>query len=293
MITEQTCPQCGQSNWKPFLQTRNLRTSRELFAIVECTCGMLATLPRPDDEALGAYYDPANYDSHKAKGKGLKDAMYEAVRKRALRTKLGWVQGVAPSNRWLDYGCGTGDVLGYAHTKGWAVTGVEASPDARKTAYERNKLHVLAPTEVDQILPKSQGAISLFHVLEHLPDPVGHLKQFWSWLEDKGALIIAVPNPESPDAQYYGAHWAAWDVPLHLWHFRPANLIQMVEKQGFKLVKTHPMWFDAPYVAGLSEAHRGAKGAFIKGLFRGLLSNVHARGGKNASSLVYFFQKAE
>ena len=254
---------------------------------------MLATLPRPEDAELAAYYDPANYDSHKAKGSGIKDTVYEVVRRRALRTKLRWAQRVATSKNWLDYGCGTADVLGYAKALGWKVTGVEASADARRTAEARHGIVPLSPEQAHHLPAESHGVISLFHVLEHLPNPNQHLEQFHTWLEPNGGLIIAVPNPQSPDAQYYGPHWAAWDVPLHLWHFRPANLIQIVENKGFKHIDTKPMWFDAPYVATLSEGHQGSKGAFVKGIFRGLLSNAHAKGGKNASSLVYFFQKGK
>jgi 2-polyprenyl-3-methyl-5-hydroxy-6-metoxy-1,4-benzoquinol methylase len=291
MITQQNCPNCGRDAWQPFLTTRNLRTTREPFNVVSCTCGMLATLPRPDDDALGAYYDPAGYDSHKAQASGLKDQIYQAVRRWSIQTKYHWVASRAPESKWLDFGCGTGDVLAYAQQRGWKVGGVEPSESARATALQKHRLTLWDPSDSAWKESKDWGAITLFHVLEHLPNPNQHLAQFQQQLLPNGWLIIAVPNPESPDAQYYGKDWAAWDVPLHLWHFRPSILQSMVEQHGFNLVETKPMWFDAPYVSALSEAHRGASAAFPKGILRGLLSNAHARWGKNASSLVYFFQK--
>jgi 2-polyprenyl-3-methyl-5-hydroxy-6-metoxy-1,4-benzoquinol methylase len=291
MITQQACPHCARNAWQPFITTRNLRTTREPFNIVACPCGMLATLPRPDDDALGAYYDPSGYDSHKESATGIKDYLYNAVRNWSIKTKYHWVSSLAPESSWLDFGCGTGEVLAYAQQRGWSVGGVEPGSSARATALKKHGL-TLWDTHHDAWKSSGPwGAITLFHVLEHLPAPEQHLAQFHRMLHAEGWLIIAVPNPESPDAQYYGADWAAWDVPLHLWHFRPAVLQSMVEQHGFKLLKTKPMWFDAPYVSALSEGHRGASAAFPKGILRGLLSNVHAQWGKNTSSLVYFFKK--
>ena len=54
-----------------------------------------------------------------------------------------------------------------------------------------------------------------------------------SLLTEKGVLIVAVPNCSSFDAKKYGAYWAAYDVPRHLWHFTPGTIQQFGSKHGF------------------------------------------------------------
>ncbi|MCK7553827.1 class I SAM-dependent methyltransferase [Chitinophaga sedimenti] len=57
-------------------------------------------------------------------------------------------------------------------------------------------------------------------------------------LKPGGALLIAVPNYTSKDAQHYGEHWAAYDVPRHLYHFSPTAMQNMLQAHGVTVVKT-------------------------------------------------------
>ena len=59
----------------------------------------------------------------------------------------------------------------------------------------------------------------MWHVLEHVSNINDTLLQFSRILKKDGSLIIAVPNCNAWDATYYKEFWAAWDVPIHLWHF--------------------------------------------------------------------------
>ena len=77
-----------------------------------------------------------------------------------------------------------------------------------------------------------------------------------SLLTEKGVLIVAVPNCSSYDARKYGAYWAAYDVPRHLWHFTPGTIQQLGSKHGFILAERHPMPFDAFYISMLTEKNR-------------------------------------
>ena len=64
-------------------------------------------------------------------------------------------------------------------------------------------------------------------------DSLEPLNETWetlhSLLTEKGVLIVAVPNCSSFDAKKYGAYWAAYDVPRHLWHFTPGTIQVDVE----------------------------------------------------------------
>ena len=137
--------------------------------------------------------------------------------------------------------------------RGWQVEAVEKNAQARAFAKEHFGLDVKPDTALQDFAPGSFDVITLWHVMEHLE----HLNETWdtlnSLLTEKGVLIIAVPNCSSYDAKKYGAHWAAYDVPRHLWHFTPGTIQRLGAKHEFILAARHPMPFDAFYVSMLSE----------------------------------------
>lgn len=106
--------------------------------------------------------------------------------------------------------------------RGWQVEAVEKNAQARAFAKEHFGLDVKPDTALQDFAPGSFDVITLWHVMEHLE----HLNETWdtlnSLLMEKGVLIIAVPNCSSYDAKKYGAHWAAYDVPVIYGILRPA-----------------------------------------------------------------------
>ena len=112
----------------------------------------------------------------------------------------------------------------------------------------------------------------------------------------KGKVIIAVPNHESQDAQIYQEHWAAYDVPRHLYHFSPKSIIHLVEKFGFTHEQTLPMKFDSYYVSILSENYlnpnKGTIRKLINAFINGYKSNTWAKkNNNNYSSLLFILKK--
>ena len=138
------------------------------------------------------------------------------------------------------------------------------------------------------------NTITLWHVLEHIPDPVEGLTRIEQLLDKNGTIIIAVPNHKSYDAQYYKSLWAGYDVPRHLWHFSPIGIAKLAHLNGLKVHKIKPMYFDSYYVSLLSERYRQNKLTFT-GLLRALiiasLSNLLALFTGNYSSLIYIIKK--
>jgi hypothetical protein len=106
-------------------------------------------------------------------------------------------------------------------------------------------------------------------------------------VKPNGTIIIAVPNFNSYDAKHYGAFWAAYDVPRHLWHFSKTSIKLLFEKEGMKLEKVLPMKFDAFYVSLLSEKYKNGKMNFVKAFFVGLRSNAKAKSNFEFSSHIY------
>lgn len=283
------CPVCCSASSSVALTATDHTVSHEHFEIRQCDgCGFHFTSPRPEQNNSGKYYLSGDYISHAAKASSLKDRIYHSVRRWAIRGKHKLIASYHSSGAVLDVGCGTGDFLSFLQGKGYTVTGVEVSPIARSLAEAKG---LLVAEKLDTIPPQAQfQVVSLWHVLEHVPDPRQTLEQLHARCAEDALLVIAVPDHASWDRAHYGAYWAAWDVPRHLSHFRRPDMKRLLLQTGFEPIAIKKMWFDAPYVSMLSEQYRGAGPltSLIKGALFGSWSNVIAwSSGRPTSSSLY------
>lgn len=286
------CPLCSSERIATFVRTSDFFLSGEKFDISEChECGHLFTNPQPLPEQLPLYYQSEKYLSHKEKAESFYEKIYAAIRWLNLRTKYGQVTRGLQKGQLLDYGCGRGDFLSLAKEKGWVCTGIEQDEDARKFAQNNAQLDVFPPDEVFYDFTHRFDLITMFHVLEHIPDPHNLLEQINSWLKPGGRLAVALPNPLSFDAKYYGKYWAAWDVPRHLHHFKPSVITATARSHGFELQRVHPMLWDSFFVAMLSEQYKKTGLALVRAGLIGLYSNFNALISGEYSSLLYIFKK--
>ena len=293
MILLDKCPVCFNKNLVNKLHCIDHTTSKEKFTIVSCeTCDFTFTNARPKDESLGDYYKSDMYISHTNSGKGLFNWMYQSVRKYAIGTKLTLLKSVTDVGCHLDIGCGTGEFLNACQQAGFKAEGVEPAKLAREQAINNYNLLVSEDTDLEQFKNDTFDSISMWHVLEHVPILIRTVTEIKRILNNKGKVIIAVPNHKSWDASYYGKFWAAWDVPIHLWHFSKETIELLFNKNGFKLIKTKPMPFDSFYVSLLSEEFKTGKKQFINGFFIGIISNIIGLFTKRGcSSTIYVFEK--
>jgi 2-polyprenyl-3-methyl-5-hydroxy-6-metoxy-1,4-benzoquinol methylase len=218
--------------------------------------------------------------------------VYHKVRSYALLTKKNLVTTLVgkKTGAILDIGAGTGAFDHTMLTAGWQVTGLEPDATAAKQALLKYNIQLAAADTLYTLEHHQFDAITMWHVLEHVHDLHGYFKRFSEMLKTDGVLVIAVPNYTSTDASIYGKNWAALDTPMHLYHFSPASMELLANKHGFSLVAKKAMWFDAFYVAMLTEQHNG--GSFIKAIIVGLWSNLKALLDVNkCSSVIYAFKK--
>jgi 2-polyprenyl-3-methyl-5-hydroxy-6-metoxy-1,4-benzoquinol methylase len=130
----------------------------------------------------------------------------------------------------------------------------------------------------------------MWHVLEHVPDLNHQLDELKRLLKPNGTIIIAVPNFNSLDAKLYQEYWAAYDVPIHLWHFSKTAIQKIFATKEMELKKVVPMKFDSFYVSLLSEKYKNGKMNFIKAFFNGLRSNWYGNRKKEYSSHIYILK---
>ena len=269
---------------KPYLKIKDHAVSQETFELhLDTELQLLTTTPVPKD--LDRYYESPSYISHTDAKQTFFDRTYQQVKRFMLGRKVALVaRYAANTTTLLDIGAGTGDFVLAAEKAGWKVAGVEPNLGAREKASSKGiQLH-----EGLQLVEGNRyRAITLWHVLEHIYDVKSTIAQLQGLLEEEGILVIAVPNFRSRDAKHYRSYWAGFDVPRHLWHFSRDAIERLFAENGMQLVATRPMWFDAFYVAILSERYKKNSWPFLRGLCVGLWSNCSAMFTKEWSSHIY------
>ncbi|MBK7883995.1 MAG: class I SAM-dependent methyltransferase [Chitinophagaceae bacterium] len=295
MVQYQQCPLCGSVNIQHQLTVKDHTVSRQDFDIWQCTgCTGRFTQNIPAESDIGPFYKSDSYISHTNTKTGLINWLYHQVRKKTLRSKRNIITKATGlrNGKVLDIGCGTGAFLNTMKHFGWSVTGLEPDADARKIAAELYQVSPQLPEVLFDFPSLTYNAVTMWHVLEHVHNLHGYLKQISNVLKDDGVLFIAVPNYTAKDAQIYQEHWAAYDVPRHLYHFSPNSMKKILLQHGMQIKKIKPMWFDSFYVCLLSEQYRNGKNNFIKAMWNGLRSNWKAFYNKEkCSSIIYIIEK--
>ncbi len=275
-----------------FLKIKDHSVSGEEFELIEnSNYGFLETTPPPALDKLPQYYESEDYISHTDTKRNLFEKAYHFVRKISLKQKLKLINTFSSERKTLlDVGCGTGDFLEIALQNNWKVTGIEPNDQARAIANKKTRNAVFNLEQLATFKPQSFDVITLWHVLEHLPNLEEHIARFKTLLKPDGLLLIAVPNFQSYDAMHYKQFWAAYDVPRHLWHFNRSSMFRLMEQNQLRVIATKPMWFDAFYVSLLSEKYKTGTMNPLKGFWIGCCSNIKAIRSKEASSLIYLIK---
>ena len=270
-------------------KTKDYSLTGEEFELRENTdYDLLITYPVPKD--LDKYYEFDEYISHTDSKKSIVDRVYQVVRNYTLKKKLQLINQQKNSlKKILDVGCGTGDFLAICKKNGWTTLGIEPNKKARNISLTKN---LVIKEKLDDVQNEKFDIITLWHVLEHVQNLSEYINQLKELLTDNGTLIIAVPNFKSYDAMYYKQHWAAFDVPRHLWHFSKNSIQKIFKEYNIELIKTIPMKFDSYYVSLLSEKYKNGKMNPLKAFFIGFKSNLKANTSKEYSSHIYLLKKA-
>jgi len=295
-MTEKTrCLVCGKPEFTDLFVAQDMLVTGERFVIRKCvSCGFAFTADPPAENEIGRYYVSEDYISHSDKKRNLTEYFYHLARSFMLGRKRRLVSQATQrkSGTLLDIGSGTGYFASYMQTKGWTVSGIELNDEARNNSVSRFGIKVFPPSEMTRFEDQSADCITFWHVLEHLYEPETWIREVKRILKDDGRCIIALPNPDSADAEWFGVHWAALDVPRHLWHFSSPALIRFIEANGFKyhFITTLPL--DVFYISILSYRNRRCRLPLLRGLLTGAFlaaGNLLKR--NRSSSLIYVISK--
>jgi SAM-dependent methyltransferase len=239
---ETACNLCGARDFE-VVGTAD-RDGRPLRTVMCRRCGLIWTNPRPSVADMDAYYATdyrADYTGAAAPPlrKIVRGMLGAHDRRRGLRPLLGDVgpNARAPHGprRVLDVGCGAGEFVYLLRRERIDASGVEPGREYADFAGRVLGIPVQTATvETAVVPPGSQDVVTMFHALEHVPDPKRVLTTMRGWLKKGGMLVVEVPNVESTvQAPSHRFHYA------HLHHFTGATLGALGEAAGLRLVRTY------------------------------------------------------
>ena len=297
MFEMSVCPACQAVNTTDLFRAKDHLVSGHEFLIRQCiVCGMGWTVAPPAEEEAGKYYASDEYISHTDSKQSLTDRLYHIARGFMLKRKGKLVESAVGKSAgiMIDFGSGTGYFAAFMQKRGWQVTGIELSEQARNYSVERFGIRATGPRQVRDLPSAYADCITFWHDLEHLYDPAGWLGDVRRILKDDGRCIIALPNFASADARWFGKSWAALDVPRHLWHFTPDAFRQFALKQGFVCERTSALPLDLFYISSLSYRNAGKGLPLARGVLTGAVIAMRSLFRReSASSLVYVLSKKE
>ena len=228
------CILCGSKDLREQYSVRESHHKREEFALVKCQrCDMIQTSPRLGSSEIAVYYEEPYCNKGDDKFKSVFEAVEIFFRVRRAR----FINSLTPApGRILDIGCGRGKMLSVLSERGWEAHGCELN-DRRAIQARKNKNLAIYTGEFEKInFPEAYfDVITLWHVLEHLPDPKTALRKIGRILKGKGLLVIEVPNIASWQSGLFKKHWFHIDAPRHYAHFSPDTLSVMLDECGFSV----------------------------------------------------------
>jgi 2-polyprenyl-3-methyl-5-hydroxy-6-metoxy-1,4-benzoquinol methylase len=229
-----TCSIC-----KNVLDTRIIRdvaagdTVYDVYFCKECKVGVV--VPTPLQEDLARLYASESYRS--VTGSRFNPIVESFIYLSRTRRRKRVEKYVSRGNI-LDIGCGRGLFLAIMRRNGWAVAGVEFSPEWAAAVSRIHDIPVVSGEPPEWAFQDgSFDVITMNHVLEHLLRPAEMVGECNRLLRKGGLLVCALPNIASLQASAGKAGWFHLDIPYHIHQFSEDGLVKLLEKHLFRIVR--------------------------------------------------------
>jgi SAM-dependent methyltransferase len=218
-LEEAQCPLCRRSPGRVVRRACSwLDDVPGRYEVRMCdSCGLWITSPRPGAADLGLVYPPSYHR------RGVEDARFPAAAP---------VRGLL-----LDVGCGVGDGLVKARSEGWRCFGIEISEQAAAIARSRGFPVIVGDATTVEYPPEKFDMVRCWHTLEHVPDPLILLERLREATRDGGRISLILPNGASLTSMLFRGYWFHLDLPRHLHHFRPRDVIALAARSRLQLTR--------------------------------------------------------
>jgi SAM-dependent methyltransferase len=235
----EVCPVCGiaSADAKLVFDTTASITGTPFHSrLVECRdCTHVYLNPQPTWEELGSFYGES-YSGYEAAPEG--DAPFrQQITQVPAGTEISHIP-VVPGGRFLDIGCGTGDLIAAMATLGMQAEGVEPVRLAVERARRLGRKVFYGTLEEAKYEEDSFDSMSMIHVFEHVPQPLPLLRLCHRILKPGGSITVGVPNFDSAVFRLVGNGWGGLQLPVHLHHFRMRSLEDVARRCRFAIEKS-------------------------------------------------------
>jgi len=198
------------------------------FDLVKCkNCGLVYMNPILTKGELNKLYEKEDYGNYLSREKEFKIIFLN---------RLNTIEKFKKRGKILDVGSGVGFFLNIAKAHNWATYGLEISENLAD--YSRKRFGLNISFDLTKFSKNYFDVITMWHVLEHIKNPVNFLKRIKPYLKQDGFLFIEVPNFASLSAKRYKERWGYLGVPEHLYQYTPKTLQLILEKANFELVRS-------------------------------------------------------
>jgi SAM-dependent methyltransferase len=239
-----SCPSCDSKNFKP-LKTPSQWIDADHFVAVKdhlglsscANCRLVITNPRPSLGLLTSFYNKPGYECH--------ELHFEGAQAGDAKARFEIIEAHCQKGVFLDYGCGSGNMLKAALARGWnRAAGIEIGENARSVLKNQN-LEVYADLKSAEALRGQVDAVTMIQVLEHVVEPGPVLNGISEMLRPGGVFVVEVPNAGSLRALIAGSvfsglfsrHVQRYQAfPIHLYHFEAPQLEALLRKHGFRVI---------------------------------------------------------
>ncbi|MBX9884090.1 MAG: class I SAM-dependent methyltransferase [Novosphingobium sp.] len=243
-----TCNNCASTGAEHLFRAKG-------YDLVRCTACGLAYIANPPtmDELKVLYSAGASYHAALCDPSSATFATQDRIAVRHLAETLRAAQG----GRLLDVGCSIGQFAARARDAGFAATGLEMNAASAAFARAHYGLEVAEGTIHEA--PQEAGSLdvlTMFDVIEHVPDPLGDLRKAHDLLAPGGRIVLSTPNIDGlfpraslPLAKTLG-YWPHPEPPYHLYQFSAKTLGAMLAQAGFAVTGTRHFAIHLAYTFG-------------------------------------------
>jgi 2-polyprenyl-3-methyl-5-hydroxy-6-metoxy-1,4-benzoquinol methylase len=223
------CPLCA--GWR--FEELFVKRGETFVRCLECTLMMIN--PQPELAATSATYDEHYSEAYIRKaGKKLKRCA--AWTKRLQRR-------FKADGRWLDVGCSAGFVVKAAQDLGFDAHGVEVEPAAVRWGQDTLNLANLRCGYLHEQHYASEhfNVISLYDVIEHVPDLNNLVREIYRILAPDGIIEIRTPDVGHWRTPRDLSNWKEVKPSEHLYYFNAKTLVKLFAAHRFQLAYRRPM----------------------------------------------------
>jgi 2-polyprenyl-3-methyl-5-hydroxy-6-metoxy-1,4-benzoquinol methylase len=204
--------------------------------IVQCNeCSLKYVTPQLDSKDLITAYSKGSDEQFVSQNKWRMITFKKCLNEVEKATK-------GEKGKILDIGTAGGAFLKVAKDSGWDAYGIEPNKWLCNWCNENYGIKIQNGTlESTNYKPKTFDVITLWDVLEHVPDPTDTLKRCKELLKDDGIIVVNYPDIGSLPAKLMGSKWV-FLLSVHLWYFTPKTMKKMFIKNGFEPIKFKNHW---------------------------------------------------